>query len=144
MAPPLGEELKGMVLRVEQGMTLEESLLVMERAMRLKDFSLLVHSIVLLREVGGNFVAHFENLAKILRQRHQVSNKVRLMVAQGLMQGNLLAFLPLILGLGLYFLSSEFFAPFFEHPQGPILLVFVFLLDLGGWLWMRKLAKVKV
>lgn len=133
-----------MVLKLEQGMMLEEALLVMERDLKLPDFSLMVHSIVLLRQVGGNFVAHFENLAKILQQRNQVSNKVRLMVSQGLMQGNLLALMPLALGLGLYFLSPEFFAPFFEHPSGWPLLVLILFLDFGGWFWMRKLAKVKV
>lgn len=141
---PLGRELKLIVARMEQGMILEESLLVSERRLKIADFSLWVHSIVLLRQVGGNFVAHFETLAQVFRQRTQVSGKVRLMAAQGLMQGNLLALMPLGLCAGLYFLSPDFLQPLFTSPQGWMIVALILFLGLGGWLWMRQLARVKI
>ena len=141
---PLKEELQMILERVKIGKTLEDSLLISERALKLPDFSLMVYSVILLRQVGGNFVSHFENLGTILRERQEVSEKISLLTSQGLMQGAMLGLMPLGLGLGLFFLSPAFLSPLWETAMGWVVLGMIVSLDLGGYLWMRSLAKVKI
>lgn len=144
ISSPLKEELQAILARVEMGETLEESLLKGERRLSLPDFSLMVQSIILLRQVGGNLVEHFENLAEILRERQKVSEKIQTLISQGRLQGHILSLLPLLLGLVLYFLSPDYLAPLWETRLGWGVLALVFILDFGGWLWIQKFSKIEI
>lgn len=141
---PLAEELRFVLDRVRLGLSLEEALLESEKKLKIGDYSLMVHSIVLLRQIGGNFVAHFEKLAGILREREKVSGKIRLYTTQGLTQGILLGVMPLGLGFGISLIAPDFLAPLWQTPLGWILTLLIFSLDVGGYLWMRRLARVSV
>lgn len=139
-----GEEIHGVLERVRLGAGLEDALLASAKKLRIPDYSLMVHSIVLFRAIGGNFVAHFEKLASILRERQRVTEKISLHTAQGLTQGLLLGCMPLALGLGLCFIAPGFLNPLWESPLGLLFSLLILLLDLGGYLWMRKMARVSV
>lgn len=141
---PLNQEIGSALERMKLGVSLEEALVVSEKKIKSSDFSLMVHSILILRQIGGNFVVHFEKLTKILRERERVSQKIRVLTAQGLSQGVILGMLPIVLGLGLWFLSPEYIAPLWESPLGWFIIILIFSLDLGGYLWMRKMAKVEI
>lgn len=141
---PLNEEFAQILERVKLGRSLEEALLASESQLKLPDFSLMVHSIITLKAIGGNFVVHFENLARILRERQKVSEKIRLLTAEGLSQGAVLGLLPLGLGLALFFLSPEFVAPLWQQPLGWVAMILIAALDFGGWLWMKKMARVEI
>lgn len=141
---PLNEELKSILEKVKLGRSLEEALLAHESQLRLSDFSLMVHSIIILSQIGGNFVLHFENLARILRERQKVTSKIQLLTAQGLSQGVILGLLPVGLGVSIYFLSPDFISPLWETPLGFLTIGFIFILDFGGWLWMKQLAKIEI
>ncbi|OGQ46462.1 MAG: hypothetical protein A3H42_00175 [Deltaproteobacteria bacterium RIFCSPLOWO2_02_FULL_46_8] len=141
---PLKEEFKEILEKINLGWSLEEALLAKESALKLADFSLMVHSVLILRQTGGNFVPHFENLAHILRERKKVSSKIRLQTTQGMTQGVILGFMPLGLGLALFCLSPEFISPLWESALGWIALCAILILDAGGWLWMRHLARIEI
>ena len=141
---PIREEMMEVWEKMRRGHSLEEALLSQETKLNLPNFSLMVHSILTLKNIGGNLVAHFENLVRILRERQRVSGKIRLLTTQGMTQGAILGLLPCFLGGALYFLSPDFISPLFETTLGWMLMTLILLLDLGGWLWMQKLARVKI
>lgn len=141
---PLKEELENILGRVKTGQTLEESLLKSARLLDIADFSLFVDSVVLLRQIGGNFVEHFENLSQILRERQKVTEKIRTVTSQGKVQGNFLALLPFLLGAALMVLSPDYLTPLWQSPLGWVFSALVLLLDIGGWLWIQKWAKVEI
>lgn len=142
--PPLGEEVQIILDRVKMGKKLDEALLASEQELKIPDFSLMVYSIIILREVGGNFIVHFEDLAKVLRERERVSEKVRSLTFQGLFQGVLLACLPFFLGVALFILSPEFLKPLWETKAGWMIVMAVVILDLGGLFWMKRMARIEI
>jgi len=142
--PALARVIRDLLERIKLGRSLEEALLASESQLKLPDFSLMVHSIITLRQIGGNFVIHFENLSHILRERQRVTEKVRLLTTQGLTQGVILGLMPFGLGFALCLLSPAFISPLWETPLGWVVLGLIILLDIGGWLWMRRLARVEV
>lgn len=144
MEPPLGTKLKGVLERMERGLSLEESLLLAEKEIRHPDFSMLVYSILLLKQAGGNFVAHFEKLEQILRERARVSEKIGLLTAQGRMQGTFLSLMPPALGAALFFLQPGYLSALWETAGGWTVLALIVLMDLGGWLWMHRWAKIAI
>ncbi|MDP2600316.1 MAG: type II secretion system F family protein [Deltaproteobacteria bacterium] len=141
---PLNEEFSLVLEKTKLGHTLDEALSDTERKLNIPDFSLMVHSVILLRGIGGNLASHLENLSKILRERQKVTAKVGLLTAQGMTQGVILAVMPFVLGLVLHFLSPDFIAPLFAHPLGWLSLAAVVILDCGGYFWMRHMAKVTI
>lgn len=140
----LGELFGGVIAKVKLGELLEEVLLRSEKKLGIPDFSLMVHSIIILRKMGGNFVTHFEKLSQIIRERQRVSGKIRLLTTAGMTQGAILSLLPIGLGTALFFLSPEFLAPLWNHWMGWLAVGLVLLLDLGGYLWMRKMARIEI
>ncbi len=144
MPRPIREELENILDRVKTGQTLEESLLKSALRLKIPDYSFFVHSVAVLRQIGGNFVEHFEGLARILRERQKVSAKIKTATAQGKVQGNFLALLPFFLGFSLSFLSPDFLAPLWQTPLGWFCAALILLLDIGGWLWVQRWAKVEV
>lgn len=141
---PLREEFQGVLEKVRLGWSLEEALLQKEAALRIPDFSLMVHSVLVLRQIGGNFVPHFEKLSAVLREREKISSKIGLLTAQGMTQGVVVGLMPPALFLALFFLSPEFVAPLWETPPGWLAALLIAALDLGGFFWMLRLAKVDV
>ncbi len=142
--PPLAKELQEILEKVSLGRSLDEALLLSEGRLKIPDFSLMVHSIVTLRQIGGNFVVHFENLARILRERERVSAKIRLLTTQGTTQATILGLMPFGLSLILYFLSPEFVSPLFETPLGWLTIFLVLILDGIGFLWINQLSKIEI
>lgn len=141
---PLGAVFQEILSKIKMGESLEEVLLRVEKRLGLPDFSLMVHSIVILRKMGGNFVVHFEKLSQIIRERQKVSGKIRLLTTQGMTQGAILSLLPLGLGLALYFIAPEFLSPLWSHWSGWLCVSLVLLLDAGGYLWMRHMSQIKI
>lgn len=144
LSPPLNAEFMRVQERMSLGFSLDEALLESEARIKIPDFSWLVYSMLILKQGGGNFVAHFEKLSQILRERERVSQKISLLTAQGMAQGVLLSLMPLGLGLLLLLTAPQFLSPLWETKPGWFFLFLIFTLDAGGFFWMRKWAKVEV
>ncbi len=141
---PFKETVAAILEKTKLGHSLDEALLDSAHRLNSPDFSLMAHSIVLLRGIGGNLVGHLENLSRILRERQRVSAKIHLLTAQGMAQGAILAVMPFGLAACIAFISPEFISPLFTHPLGWLSVFLILGLDLGGYLWMRKLARIRI
>ena len=141
---PLNEECSLILEKTKLGFTLDQAFLDAEKRLSIPDFSLMVHSIVLLRGIGGNLVSHLENLSAILRERQKITAKAKLLTAQGMTQGVILGVMPFVLGLSLWFLSPEFIEPLFLHPWGWAAMAVIAVLDIGGYFWMKKMGRVRI
>lgn len=141
---PLNQEF-GMIVKEQRlGKGFDEALRGLERRIPTDDTNILINSIVILRDVGGNLTEIFENLAFTIRERKMIKQKISTMTAEGRSQAVILTILPFGLAWLLNKLSPEVFGLMFSTPLGWIIISFTLLWGSIGCFFMWKIVQVKV
>lgn len=141
---PAAEEFEKALREMQLGAAIEEALHHLEDRLPNKDLSIMVNSIEILRQSGGNMVETFENLAETLKQRKKVEGKIRALTAQGRIQAIILCVMPFAMALILYFVNREYIQPLFSTLLGWVILSLVLALCSTGWLLIKKLITIEV
>lgn len=141
---PIAQEF-GMVLSQEKlGLTIDEALEKMLDRIPSDDLAIAIHSVLILRETGGDLSETFETIASTIRERRKVSGKIKSMTQQGKLQGLILLLMPFGLGAMLYVVNPPYIIPLVTTQLGWIM-IFVMLLFQGvGALWVKKIVNIDV
>ncbi|MCB0309360.1 MAG: type II secretion system F family protein, partial [Bdellovibrionales bacterium] len=90
MPNPISQEF-GVVLSQEKvGLTMDDALEKLSERVSSEDLSVVIQSILILRETGGNLSETFDVIANTIRERRRVDGKIQSMTAQGKLQGLIL------------------------------------------------------
>ncbi len=141
---PLSQEL-GVVVREQRlGLALEDALESMAARLKLDEVELVVAAMTIARDVGGNLAETFDRLATTLRQKATMEGKIRALTSQGKLQGLIVGALPLFLMLALSYMQPEAMAPLFNTLIGWIVLAVIGVLELIGYLMIKKIVTIDV
>ncbi len=141
---PASSEFEKALKEVQIGASIEDALHHLEERMPNKDLEIMVNSIEILRQSGGNMVETFENLAETLKNRKKIEGKIKTLTAQGRIQAIILCVMPFAMALILYFLNREYISPLFSTVLGWVILSLVVVLVSTGWLIIKKLITIEV
>jgi tight adherence protein B len=141
---PVAGEFRRVFEEQRFGMPLQDSLLAMADRINLVDVRILVTAILIQREVGGNLAEILDNLSNVVRARFTIRRQIRVYTAQGRMTGYLLSALPIILFLLLYTINAQYMSILFTDPIGKILVTVAIVMQLIGFLWIRKIIKIEI
>jgi tight adherence protein B len=141
---PVATELRRVFEEQRFGLPLQDSLLGMADRVNLVDVRILVTAILIQREVGGNLAEILDNLANVIRARFTIRRQIKVYTAQGRMTGYLLALLPFILFMILYWLNPEYMVVLFRDPIGKVLTGIALTMQLAGFLWIRKIINIEI
>jgi tight adherence protein B len=126
------------------GLPLEDSLMSMSDRVGLIDVRILTTAILIQRNVGGNLAEILDNLSYTIRERFKIRRQLRVYTAQGRMSGYVLALLPIGLGCVFYLLNPDYIMILFRDPAGTFGLVVAVILQLIGFLWIRKIVDIEI
>jgi tight adherence protein B len=142
------EPLAGQFRRVfeEQrfGMPFDDALMGLTDRVPLTDVRILVTAILVQREVGGNLAEVLDKIAYVIRERFTIKRQIRVYTAQGRFSGVVLALLPIGVGSALFFINREYVVTLFVDPIARYFLVFAVILQVLGYLWIRKIVDVEI
>jgi tight adherence protein B len=141
---PVAGEFRRVFEEQRFGMPLQDSLLAMADRINLVDVRILVTAILIQREVGGNLAEILDNLSAVVRARFTIRRQIRVYTAQGRMTGYLLAALPLILFTLLYAINGQYMSILFTDPIGKVLVTVAIVMQIIGFLWIRKIIKIEI
>jgi tight adherence protein B len=144
MPPPISQEF-GLVLKENRwGVSLEESLRKLRVRMPLEEVNLIVSSILVARETGGELTKVFSRLTETIRNNLKLKEKVATLTLQGKLQGLIMTFLPVAFTLFIYKQNPGHFDIMWQSELGRLLLgVAVFLQILGMYL-IKRISTFKV
>ena len=108
------------------------------------DVRILVTAILIQREVGGNLAEVLDNLASVIRARFTIRRQLRVYTAQGRMSGYVLAALPIVVGTIIYLLNPEYGSLMFTRPLGRFFLGMAAVMQIIGYLWIRKIINIDI
>lgn len=141
---PLAKEFRLVLNKTKLGQNLEESLSEMGERINRSDIDMLVSTINILKESGGNLAETFFVMSETLRERQKMDKKIRALTAQGMMQAKIISVLPFLLIGIFYFMDREYISPLLFKPLGWVCLLVVLGLVLIGGFAMKKMVEIKV
>lgn len=141
---PLGEELRLVLGQLRMGVTLEAAMESLRERVPLGDLRLLSTLLATQREIGGNLAESLQRLADTLRARQQMEARIVALTAQGRMQGLVVGVLPLLLLAALYVMEPEAMRVLHTSWQGWVALGAIAVLELVGFLLIRRIVRIEV
>ena len=126
------------------GLPFDDAIIAMADRVQLIDVRILVTAILIQREVGGNLAEVLDNLATVIRARFTIRRQLRVYTAQGRFSGYTLAVLPIIVGFLIYALNPDYMKLLFTHPIGKLLVFLAVVMQIVGFLWIRKIINIEI
>ncbi|MFS1511946.1 type II secretion system F family protein [Chengkuizengella sp. SCS-71B] len=141
---PMKEEIELMIKQMQYGSSLEESLYQLKERMPSEDLDLMIQSILIQRQIGGNLSVILETIEQTIRDRTKIQGQITTLTAQGRLSGWVLGGLPIGVGLVLFLIEPEYFSNLFNHPIGIGLVIAGVISGTVGFLIIKKITTIEV
>lgn len=112
---PISSEFGQVVREIDLGLTLEESLTSLTKRMQSTDLELLVTTVVIQKEIGGNLADIIETISDTIKERVNIKNTIRTLSAQGRISGIVVAMIPVAIILVVTLLNPDYIMPLFFY-----------------------------
>ncbi|APV38501.1 secretion system protein [Pseudomonas frederiksbergensis] len=105
---------------------------------------MLVTSILIHRETGGNLTEVLERLSRLIRGRFRFQRKVKTLSAEGRMSAWVLVAVPFVLAIAIFISTPNYLPMLLNDPIGHKLIMGAFCAMLLGIFWIRKIIRIQV
>src|SRR5665213_322942 len=108
-----------------------------------EDLELVVTAIQITRQLGGNLAEVFSRIVAMVRERKILKGKADALTSEGKMQAVVVGLLPYGFMFAMIKVNPDLMRLMWSTFPGVLCLVAVILLDVLGYLWVRKIANVE-
>jgi tight adherence protein B len=142
--PPVSEEFARVVREIGLGLSNQEALANLLRRVPSEDLDLLITSINLQHEVGGNLAQLLDSIGFTIRERVRIKGEIRSLTAQVRYSGYVVAILPIAMAGVLMVIRPDYIGPLFQSLCGWSMVVAAGIFMGTGFLVTRKIADIEV
>jgi tight adherence protein B len=136
--PPLAAEFAYCYEQQNLGLPPETALRDLARRTGLLEIKILVLSLLVQQQTGGNLAQLLENLAGVVRERLRLAGKIKALTAEGRLQGAILLALPPLLFLLMLVVDRNYAQILLGHPH----LLAGTGISMGiGAVWIRRIVR---
>jgi len=144
MAEPISGELRAVHEEVNFGVSMERALSHLSDRVPITDLRYFVVAVLIQRESGGNLTEILTNLSRLIRERHKLLAKVRVLASEGKLSAWILAVMPFALAGILNIMNPQFISLLWTDPLGISMVKYLLIMMAFGILVMRKIVKIRV
>jgi len=144
MENPMRQEIGLVVREMRIGVTMEDSLAHLYERMPSRDVDLVITSILVSREVGGDLTEIFDNIARTIRERHRIEGKIKALSAQGKLQGYVICAMPPLMAIALNYIAPQLIKPLYTTFSGWIVMGVIVLLMTAGIYTIFRIVAIEV
>jgi tight adherence protein B len=141
---PVGGEFRICFDEQNYGLELKSAMNNLISRVPLQDLKMVVTAILIQKESGGNLAEVLDKVAYVIRERFRLKRQIRVHTAQGRLTGWILSVLPLVLGIGLYFISPDTMSLLWKRDIGIKLMWAAGIMTVIGALIIRKIVNMDV
>jgi len=105
---------------------------------------MLVTSILIHRETGGNLTEVLERLSRLIRGRFRFQRKIKTLSAEGRMSAWVLVAIPFVLAIAIIVTSPSYLPVLINDPTGHKLIIGAFVAMLVGIFWIKRIIRIQV
>jgi tight adherence protein B len=141
---PVGPEFRKTFDEQNFGLPLKDALDNLTQRIPLLDVRFFATAVMIQRETGGNLSEILENLGHVVRERFKILRQVRVYTAHGRLTGYVLLALPAFLGVALMFINPDHMNLLFRERMGQQMLIAAIVMQIVGYMWIKKVIKIEV
>ncbi len=143
MPEPVASEFRMTFEQQNLGLPLREAFQNLLLRVPLSDVHVFVTALLIQRESGGNLAEILENLATIIRDRFKLMRQVKVYTAQGRITLVILTAIAPLLFLIIFVMNREYISLLFTDPLGRKMLIAAVVMQILGFLMIRKIIQPK-
>jgi len=126
------------------GLDMKEALRKLGERVASAELNLFVTAVIMHRETGGNLAEILEGTAAVIRDRFRILGDVRALTAQSRLSGIILTILPLVIAVLVMLVSPSYLTEFYADPIGRALIFTAIIMQMVGFIAMRRIVNIKV
>jgi tight adherence protein B len=144
MPAPMSQEIGLVVRENKMGITLEESLKRLDKRMSMEDLSLVVNSVLVARETGGDLTKVFSRMTTTIRDNRKLKENIKTLTLQGKLQGLVMSVLPIVFVFWVLNFNKHHFDGMMQSDIGRALLITAVILQVIGMVLIRIFSMIKI
>lgn len=142
---PIAEEFAKVVKDINLGIPVKEALERLALSMdNIPDIRMFVTAVLIQRESGGNLAEVLDKLSYTIRERFKLKGQIAALTGQARLTGYVLGLAPVVLLGGLSLVMYSYVAPLYETTIGNILLGVAGVMQIIGFIVMKKIVDIRV
>lgn len=142
--PPISVELRRTLRDIAVGASVEDALTALNDRVGSKDLDIVVTAILVQRTAGGNLSEVLDTTAHTIRERDRIKGEIKTLTAQQMLTGYVLGVLPVAMAALLSLISRDYIEPLFTTALGNALIAAAVVMDIIGFLVIRKILAIEV
>ena len=143
-APPVNSEFKICFEEQNYGLEMKAALESLITRVPLQDLKITATAIMIQKESGGNLAEVLDKTAYVIRERFRLKRQIMVHTAQGRLTGLILTLLPVVLGIGIYFVDPGMISILWHRKIGIELMWAAAGLIILGGLVIWKIVDIDV
>ena len=144
MAAPMSVEVSKLIREINVGVPMETALEDINRRVECPEFELITTAVLIQRQVGGNLAQILDNISDTINERIRMKREVLALTAQGRMSAVVMALLPIALAAFLFSVNHDYFDPLLASPMGKVAIGIALLMELLGYLVIKRIVDIDV
>jgi len=121
---PTGPEFTRLIDQVTIGVAIDEAVMEMARRCGIPEYRFFATALSLQNQTGGGLSETLEGLADVIRKRVALAAKGKALASEARTSAGVLTALPIVTGVGMYFINPKYISMLFDDPTGHTLLAF--------------------
>ena len=144
LPPPISVEFAQILKEMNLGVGTEKALESLSKRVESEDLGLMITAVMIQRQIGGNLSEILDNISETIRSRIKIKGEISILTAQGRISGLIISLLPIVLGVFMYFINTEYMQLLFENPMGWGMIGTGVIMQLIGIYSIRRIIKIEV
>ncbi|MFO0839693.1 MAG: type II secretion system F family protein [Phycisphaerae bacterium] len=141
---PAGTEFGRVFHEQNLGVRIEDALTNLANRMDVLDVRFFVTAVLIQRQTGGDLAEVLDRISGVIRERIKLFGTVQALTAEGRLSGYVLLALPVVCYLAMLKINYEYAMTLFTHPTGQMMATFALVMQLMGWVMIKKIINIKV
>ncbi len=144
MSDPASKEFARVTQAITLGVPVQRALADMAGRVGSSDWDMVVTAINVQYETGGNLAQTLDTIGYTVRDRIRLLRDIRVLTAQQRLTGYVLALLPFFVGFCMFIISPQYISRLFEPGWIRLLPVGAIILEIIGFLIIRRIVDIDV
>lgn len=143
MPNPISEEFGRVVKELKLGSSIETSLTRLSDKIGSQNFMMIVSAILIQRQTGGNLSEILTNISGTIKERFKIKNEIKVLTATARTSGLVVGLMPLVIILVFLLFNPDYVTIFFESNLGIAMVVIAIVMEVIGYLIIRRIVNIK-
>lgn len=144
MENPIRSEFAATIDEINLGLSLKEALDNLVERVPSRDLRFFAIAVLIQKETGGNIAEIFDNISRLIRERHQFARQVQALTAEGRLSGWVLSILPLAMFVYIYLVNYKYISLLWSEPLGIFMMLAGGTMMVVGMLVIRRIINIEI